>query len=211
VDSVEVERKRDAITVIINAAKPGVVIQVSDDSPKTWNQSLNVVKNLQSAYGKDKVDIELVVFGNGSGLLKFDSPLANRIDETLGSGESNLSNLAPLPNTTSSTSTLSLPYSAWMFLMTFSAWFQVLLSASLTWTTTPCRAVSAASVAGTLAAQTTPASMSWTNFLRIMVSPLGLGGMGRSRLLRRLIPRPHHHDGSRAGFIPCRHRRLVRE
>ncbi len=70
------------------AAKPGVVIQVSDSDPKTWNQALNVVKNVQSEYGKDNVDVELVVFGMGSGLLKFDSPLANRIDDTLASGAS---------------------------------------------------------------------------------------------------------------------------
>ncbi len=66
--------------------KQGVVIQVSDADPKTWNQALNVIRNVQAEYGKDKVDIELVVFGNGSGLLKFDSPLANRVDDTLGEG-----------------------------------------------------------------------------------------------------------------------------
>lgn len=69
-------------------ARQGIVIQVSDGDTKTWNQALNVVKNIQAEYGKDKVDIELVVFGNGSGLLKFDSPLANRIDDTLASGAS---------------------------------------------------------------------------------------------------------------------------
>ncbi len=68
------------------AAKPGVVIQVSDSDPKTWNQALNVVKNVQAEYGKDNVDVELVVFGMGSGMLKFDSPLASRIDDTLASG-----------------------------------------------------------------------------------------------------------------------------
>ena len=68
------------------AARQGVVIQVSDSDPKTWNQALNVVKNIQATYGKDNVDVEVVVFGNGSGLLKFDSPLASRIDETLASG-----------------------------------------------------------------------------------------------------------------------------
>lgn len=67
-------------------AKSGVVVQVSDDSQATWNQALNVVRNIQAVYGKDKVDVELVVFGNGAGLLKFDSPLANRIDDTLGNG-----------------------------------------------------------------------------------------------------------------------------
>ena len=67
-------------------ATQGVVIQVSDDDPKTWNQALNVVRNIQAAYGKDNVRVELVVFGYGSGMLKFDSPIANRIDDTLASG-----------------------------------------------------------------------------------------------------------------------------
>ncbi|MFN6961211.1 MAG: DsrE family protein [Rhodocyclaceae bacterium] len=71
---------------LAEGGKPGVVVQVSDDSVATWNQALNVVKNIQAEYGKDKVDIELVVFGNGVGLLKFDSQLANRVDETLASG-----------------------------------------------------------------------------------------------------------------------------
>jgi intracellular sulfur oxidation DsrE/DsrF family protein len=68
------------------STKQGVVIQVSDDNPKTWSQALNVVRNVQSAYGKDTVDVEVVVFGNASGLLKADSPLSNRIDDTLASG-----------------------------------------------------------------------------------------------------------------------------
>ncbi|MFN4148611.1 MAG: DsrE family protein [Rhodocyclaceae bacterium] len=71
---------------LAQSAKTGVVLQVSDDSVATWNQALNVVKNIQAEYGKDQVEIELVVFGNGVGLLKFDSQLANRIDETLASG-----------------------------------------------------------------------------------------------------------------------------
>ena len=66
--------------------KQGVVVQVSDDNVATWNQALNVVKNIQVEYGKDKVDVELVVFGNGAGLLKFDSQLANRIDDTMAGG-----------------------------------------------------------------------------------------------------------------------------
>ena len=73
-------------SVLAQAAKPGVVLQVSDDNPKTWSQTLNVVKNIQIAYGKDKVDVEVVAFGLGAGMLKLDSPLANRIDETLATG-----------------------------------------------------------------------------------------------------------------------------
>ena len=64
------------------SAKPGVVIQVSDADPKTWTQALNVVRNVQSEYGMDKVNIELVVFGNGIGLLEKSSPQASRISET---------------------------------------------------------------------------------------------------------------------------------
>jgi len=67
-------------------AKLGVVIQVSDGDPKNWNQALNVIKNVQADYGKDNVNVELVVFGHGSGMLKFDSPLANRIEDALAGG-----------------------------------------------------------------------------------------------------------------------------
>jgi len=66
--------------------KPGLVIQVSDNDARTWHQALNVIKNVQAEYGKDNVIVELVVFGNGSELLKFDSTFANRIDDTLASG-----------------------------------------------------------------------------------------------------------------------------
>lgn len=66
--------------------RQGVVVQVSDDNVATWNQALNVVRNIQAEYGKDKVDVELVVFGNGAGLLKFDSQLANRINDTMAGG-----------------------------------------------------------------------------------------------------------------------------
>lgn len=75
-----------ASPTLAEKARQGVVIQVSDGDPKNWNQALNVVKNIQAAYGKDNVDVELVVFGYGSGLLKFDSTLANRVDDTLASG-----------------------------------------------------------------------------------------------------------------------------
>jgi hypothetical protein len=75
-----------ATPALAQKAKQGVVIQVSDGDPKTWNQALNVIRNVQTEYGKDNVAIELVVFGYGSGMLKFDSPLANRIDDTLAGG-----------------------------------------------------------------------------------------------------------------------------
>jgi intracellular sulfur oxidation DsrE/DsrF family protein len=45
-----------------------------------------VVRNIQKAYGKDKVEIELVAFGHGIGILKADSVIANRVDDTVASG-----------------------------------------------------------------------------------------------------------------------------
>jgi len=68
------------------AEKERIVLQVSDDNPKTWTQALNVVRNIQKERGKDNVQIELVVFGLGAGMLKADSTLANRVDDTLASG-----------------------------------------------------------------------------------------------------------------------------
>jgi intracellular sulfur oxidation DsrE/DsrF family protein len=67
------------------AEREHVVVQVSDDNVKTWNQALNVVKNLQQAYNGN-IDVELVAFGNGIGILKMDSEVGNRIEETMGSG-----------------------------------------------------------------------------------------------------------------------------
>lgn len=63
-----------------------VVLQVSDDNPRTWNLALNVIENLQQAYGKQNVDIELVAFGLGLGILKLESVAGNRVQDALQSG-----------------------------------------------------------------------------------------------------------------------------
>jgi len=55
-----------------------IVLQVSDGNPQTWNQALNVVGNLREAYGPD-TQIELVAFGQGINMLKFDAPVAPRL------------------------------------------------------------------------------------------------------------------------------------
>ena len=68
------------------AAKERVIIQVSTPEQKTWNQALNYVENLQELYGKDKVEIEIVALGWGIGLLKFDSPMATRVADTMKRG-----------------------------------------------------------------------------------------------------------------------------
>ena len=57
-----------------------IVLQVSDGNAVTWNQALNVVGNLREAYGPD-TQIELVAFGQGINMLKFDAPVASRLLE----------------------------------------------------------------------------------------------------------------------------------
>jgi intracellular sulfur oxidation DsrE/DsrF family protein len=62
-----------------SSGKQGVVIQVSDDSPVTWNQALNVAQNIPDMVGKDNVTVEIVAFGKGIGMLKFDSEVGQRL------------------------------------------------------------------------------------------------------------------------------------
>lgn len=62
------------------------VFQVSDGDPKKWNLALLNIKNVQEEIGRNNVDIELVVFGPGIGMLKFDSELADRVAETIDRG-----------------------------------------------------------------------------------------------------------------------------
>lgn len=63
-----------------------VVVQVSDDDDKKWNLALNNARNLQQELGAANVDIEIVLFGPGIGMVKFDSDVANRVDEALNAG-----------------------------------------------------------------------------------------------------------------------------
>jgi len=65
------------------AEKHKVVFQVSAGDPQTWNLTLNAAKNVQKELGAKNVDVEIVVFGPGIGMLKFDSAVANRIDEAV--------------------------------------------------------------------------------------------------------------------------------
>lgn len=67
-----------------DAAK--LVVQVSTGDPKDWNLTLNNVKNVKQELGAQNVDIEIVAYGPGIGMLKIDSPVANRIDEAKHSG-----------------------------------------------------------------------------------------------------------------------------
>lgn len=63
-----------------------VVMQVSDNDPAKWNLALNNARNLQSDLGAANVEIEIVAYGPGIGMLKAESVVGNRIGDALGSG-----------------------------------------------------------------------------------------------------------------------------
>lgn len=78
-----------ALAQAFDASRPNkVVFQVSENDPKTWNLALNNAKNVQQAMGADQSAIEIVVYGPGIGMLKMDSPVAERIAEAVGKGVS---------------------------------------------------------------------------------------------------------------------------
>src|SRR6476661_1258595 len=58
-----------------------VVIQVSDGEPAKWNLALNNAGNIQTDLGAANVDIEIVAYGPGLGMLKADSVVGNRVEE----------------------------------------------------------------------------------------------------------------------------------
>lgn len=68
------------------AAKARLVIQVSDADPKKWALALNNAKNVQTDLGRQNVEIEIVAYGPGLGMLKFDSEVGGRIAEAIGEG-----------------------------------------------------------------------------------------------------------------------------
>jgi len=66
--------------------KNRIVFQVSDNDPKKWNQVLNNLENVQEGFGKDNVQIEVVAYGMGIGMLKLDSVVSGRVSDAAKSG-----------------------------------------------------------------------------------------------------------------------------
>jgi len=60
-------------------AEHRLVIQVSTDDARTQKIALNNAVNLQKLYGIDNVDIEIVAYGPGLGLLTTESKQADRV------------------------------------------------------------------------------------------------------------------------------------
>ena len=70
-----------------SALKNKLVFQVSDAEPQKWNLALNNAKNVQDDLGAGAVQIEIVVYGPGIGMLKQDSVTGNRVADALKAGE----------------------------------------------------------------------------------------------------------------------------
>lgn len=66
--------------------KNKVVFQVSDNDPGKWGLTLNNAQNVQADLGAETVDLEIVVYGPGIGMLKADSLQANRIADAMKNG-----------------------------------------------------------------------------------------------------------------------------
>lgn len=76
-----------AAPAAVQAAKPmRVVVQVSVNDPKVWNLALNNAHNAQKDVGAANIEIEIVAFGPGLGMLRDDSLVANRVEEALKAG-----------------------------------------------------------------------------------------------------------------------------
>ena len=79
-------RAADASTSQVASLQEHVVFQVSDSLPEKWNLALNNARNVQNFFGKNNVDIEIVTYGPGVDMLKFESEVGERIGQALADG-----------------------------------------------------------------------------------------------------------------------------
>jgi intracellular sulfur oxidation DsrE/DsrF family protein len=70
----------------VKAVKKKVIIQVSDADPKKWALALNNAANVQEDLGRENVDVEIVAYGPGLGMLKLESEVGERVKSALGDG-----------------------------------------------------------------------------------------------------------------------------
>jgi intracellular sulfur oxidation DsrE/DsrF family protein len=66
--------------------KTKVVMQVSDSDSGKWTLALANARNLQKSLGPANVDIEIVAYGPGIGMVKADSSAAANVREAVASG-----------------------------------------------------------------------------------------------------------------------------
>ncbi len=75
-----------ALAQAAKATRAKVVFQVSDNDAGKWNLALNNARNVQQDLGAENVDLEVVVYGPGIGMLKKDSAVGGRIATALKDG-----------------------------------------------------------------------------------------------------------------------------
>ena len=65
------------------AEKQKVIFQVCDADPGKWALALNNARNVQAELGKENVQIEIVAYGPGLGMLKAESKVEGRLAQAL--------------------------------------------------------------------------------------------------------------------------------
>ena len=68
------------------AKKQRVVIQVSDGDEQKWNLAMNNAKNIQEDLGAANVEVEIVAYGPGLGMLKAEATTATRVKDSVAAG-----------------------------------------------------------------------------------------------------------------------------
>lgn len=68
------------------SVKYRAIFQVSDGDPKAWSQALANINNVVKELGVGHIEIELVVYGHGIGMVTFDSEVADKLSDTISLG-----------------------------------------------------------------------------------------------------------------------------
>lgn len=77
----------NAQTTLTSAPKTlKLLIQMSDADPARWNLALNNAKNTQDELGAGNIDIQIVAYGPGIGMLKLDSAVNSRLADAAKAG-----------------------------------------------------------------------------------------------------------------------------
>ncbi len=77
----------NAQTTLTSAPKTlKLLIQMSDAEPARWNLALNNAKNTQDELGAGNIEIEIVAYGPGIGMLKLDSLVNSRLADAAKAG-----------------------------------------------------------------------------------------------------------------------------
>jgi intracellular sulfur oxidation DsrE/DsrF family protein len=63
-----------------------LVVQVSDGEASRWNMALNNIANVQAEVGEKNLDVVLVAYGPGIGMLKAEALTANRVSDAIRRG-----------------------------------------------------------------------------------------------------------------------------